>query len=50
MLLRRIRVPCSRSEIKVLDIGITIKNIENTSHAGTLCWTADGILEYRPAL
>jgi hypothetical protein len=44
MLFRRMRVPCPRSDIKVLDMGIMIKNMENTSQAGTLCCTAEGIL------
>ena len=44
MLLRRMRVPCPLSEINVFEMGMTIKNMEKTSQAGTLCCTADGIV------
>ena len=47
MLLSRIRVPCPLSEMNVLERGMTMKNIENTSQAGTLCWTAEGALNDR---
>ena len=47
MLLSLAKVPCDRSAIKVLEMGITMKNMENTSQAGTLCCTALGIRRSR---